>query len=151
MACAPKPEITGRLGCDDGRRVGRVLCEPVGGSDPAAAHEPLTPAHRASPGVQSPEAEPFSPADVTCGCRFRCRITMLRASQNAPKATGPLTITDPSSNGRPTEKKVVQLRHSRARQWRSRRRSGHWCGSLKSQYPRLYSHRNRTGMNGRAT
>ena len=56
-----------------------------------------------------------------------------RVSQNVTSAAGPLTITDPNSNGCPTEKNVVQLRHSRARQCRSRRRSGHRCGSLNSQ------------------
>src|SRR5438045_2590208 len=41
------------------------------------------------------------PGGGACGCFFRWRITILRVRQNAREATGPLTTTDPNSNGRP--------------------------------------------------
>ena len=64
-------------------------------------------------------------AATGCGCFRRWRMTMLLATQKVSSATGALTTTEPSNNGCPTEKNVVQLRHSRARQLRSRRRCGH--------------------------
>ena len=47
----------------------------------------------------SPVWEPSFPPAATCGCFLRCRITMIRVSQNAPSDTGPLTITDPNNRG----------------------------------------------------
>ena len=38
-------------------------------------------------------------ADSGCGCFFRCRTTMPRVSQKVTNANGPLTITEPNSNG----------------------------------------------------
>src|SRR2546421_6552387 len=58
-------------------------------------------------------------------CFLRCRRTTPLVIQNANRATGALTTTDPKSNGRPTDKNVVQLRQVFALQRMSLSRAGH--------------------------